>query len=269
MNSIALCHLRRHVYYEPRYPRYSPPPLPLAPERGKPSHDPFLKTNRYQNVLILPNSFIRNSKFDIRYSFNPAKPWIFMRISMRLFDFQSHPTTGKTVAIVGLPLCGSVNRPALHFLSLSATYGGMFITNLAILATLYPWPLNRGSPSHHPFLKTNRYQNVLILPNSSIRNSTFDIRYSFNPAKPWIFMRISMCLLLAFQSQPITTNHGQNRGYYWATAPRFCEYTCLSIPLLCLSILPVLPFSSSLHHSITSSLHYSPKTPSPSLTVRK
>ncbi len=137
--SIALCHLRRHLYYEHSY---LPASLLLTPERGSPSHRQFLKTNSFHEVLRLRNSFLRNSTFDVRYSIflQSCEPMDINRNPWRLFlALRTPPTTGKTVAIFGLPLCGTANRPALHFLSLSATYWcKMFLYHSFFLAFSHP-----------------------------------------------------------------------------------------------------------------------------------
>ena len=173
---------------------------------------------------------IRNSTFDIRYS-----------IFLQSFEPMDYLMRNPYALIVGLTnhlqprakpwlLLGyrsavlRIDRPCIFYRSLPPTEASLLRTSLSALPAPLPLAPERGIPSHHRFLKTNSYQDVLRLPNSFLRNSTFDIRYSIFDfikfSEPWLFNENPYVLIVGLR---ITSNHGQNRGYCWATALRFCE----------------------------------------------
>ncbi len=195
--SIAICYLRRHLYYEHSY---LPASLLLTPERGSPSHRQFLKTNSFHEVLRLRNSFLRNSTFVVRYSIflqscepmdinrNPggyfwpsehrqprAKPWLFL---------------GYRSAVL------RKNSPAFS-IAICHLRRHLYYEHRCLPASLLLTP-ERGSPSHRQFLKTNSFHEVLRLRNSFLRNSTFVVRYS-------IFLQ---------SCEPMDINRNPG-GYFW------------------------------------------------------
>ena len=242
--------------------------LPLCGSANRPTLH-FLSLSATNGGIFVTN--LLPSKFNIRYSISDIQfivrthGYLLETTPCLFLAFQLPPTTGKTVAIIGLPLCGSANRPTLHFLSLFATYGGIFVTNLLpskfnirysisdiqfivrthgylqettpCLFLAFQLPPTTGKtvaiiglplcgsanrPTLH-FLSLSATNGGIFVTN--LLPSKFNIRYSISDIQFIVrthgyLQETTTMLIFGF---PITTNHGQNRGYHWATALRFCE----------------------------------------------